>query len=114
VDLGGPEVTIPVPASGLVAVFARGEIVSGEILLSEPTDISPPVRILARCCARGPRQWTTINNDAGTSDLREASWLLLEATPGTRTYTLKYRVRDTEAGNTARFWDRKLWVVPIR
>jgi hypothetical protein len=100
VDLGGPSVSVTVPASGLIGVFARAELSSdggiAEISLFEPADFSPPVTILGACCSGAPRQWTTPTNVFGTAHRLEAGWLLLEATPGTRTYTLEYR--NSQAG----------------
>jgi hypothetical protein len=115
VDLGGPSVTVTVPASGLIAVFARvaEESPQGEaqVVLFESTDFNPGLPILGACCTNGQRQWTTIQNPAGTRIPHEASWLLREATPGSHTYSLRYR--EVDPGGTAHFRERKLWIAPL-
>jgi hypothetical protein len=122
VDLGGPSVTVNVGASGLVEVFGRADLETGRgnlaarVLLSEATDAEPPLRVLSMYQIPG-RKWTTPGNDSGTSLRHEAGWLVLEATPGIRTFSMKYQ-RDCfnqpcTSGDVATFSNRKLWIVPV-
>jgi hypothetical protein len=110
VDLGGPSVTVNVSQSGLIAVFARAEVGSGRVSLSEPTDFDPPLSLLADCCSF-TRTWTDRGTTAGTNHAREASRLILEATPGVHTYRLEYQAYASD--RTGRFRNRKLWVEPL-
>jgi hypothetical protein len=114
VDLGGPSVTVTVPPSGLIAVFARATPSSppsgeADVLLSEPTDFDPPVRLLAACCSNTRTEWT--EPGGAVIDRLKAGWLVLEATPGTHTYKLVYQ--EAHTGGTSHFSNRKLWVAPL-
>jgi hypothetical protein len=111
VDLGGPSVTVNVSQSGLIAVFARADVGSGRVSLSEPTDFDPPLSLLADCCSAPMREWTETGTTSGTREKTGANRLILEATPGVHTYRLEYQANAS--GSTGHFRNRKLWVEPL-
>ncbi len=123
VDLGGPSVTVNVGPSGLVEVFARADLdttnhrndfLCGEVFLSEATDVNPPLGILL-ACRFASREWTAPQGH--TTGRQSASWLVFEATPGVRTFTLKYQRSCSNLPCTSAevpvFSNRKLWVAPV-
>jgi hypothetical protein len=125
VDLGGPTVTVNVPSSGLIAVFARADVrgADGSNLVgpfegNTPLTTNGPFAILENSIATSyQRLWTSTapsGIEAGTADTNTAGWIVFEATPGSHTYTLKYRSAPQAApGATAFFRNRKLWVVGV-
>jgi hypothetical protein len=128
-------VTITVPPSGLIGIGLRGEArphgkavvipmspssgfispTCAEIGLYEATDFSTSKPLFQSC-----------NSSTDTADIeyRPANlvfvpgvyWTKLEATPGQRTYSLRYRLacleRPCTSGDRAFFRNRKLWVRP--
>ena len=122
VDLGGPSVTVDVPANGLVAVFARAEMRgagSQTVGLHEATTFNPAIQVFGGGGTStgyfkkwmSPGEGQSSGPAAGTTDPLEASWTLLEAGPGTHTYSLQYKNPDsTDTG--AAFRNRALWVRP--
>jgi hypothetical protein len=118
VDLGGPSVTVNVPAGGVVEVFAQAQIAQngggqnavGQIYLFEPTLLSTPSQILAHA---GPNLVTTYSspgtNDAdGVINPGRASWItIVPPAPGKYTFSLRYAA---PGGGTATFQNRALLV----
>ena len=115
-DLGGPRVTVNVPHTGLVAVYARGtgEIDGGgqgataQIHLYEPKLLPNAPRIL-EFTSSDPQLRITA---PGTGDLDGASvltrggWLVFPAEKGRYTFSLFYSVAG---GGTATFTNTGLW-----
>jgi D-alanyl-D-alanine carboxypeptidase len=118
VDLGGPSVTVNVPAGGVVEVFAQAQIAQngggqnavGQVYLAEPHLLSTPSQILAHA---GPNLVTTFTspgtNDAnGVINPGRASWItLVPPAAGTYTFSLQYAA---PGGGTATFQNRALLV----
>jgi hypothetical protein len=123
VDLGGPQVQVMVPASGLVGVLARAEghgvcspssppcagafIVVG---VAQPYVDAEPV---------SASQVTMIGNPPGTAGFERqlGDWKVFETSPGLHTISLRYRTEcntgpcPSTAG--ASFRNRKVWAEPI-
>lgn len=123
VDLGGPSVTVR-DNSGLVTVVVNAALraegrfdpatnqgVCAAIGLFEPSDHNPPSRVAGLC--------QSIDNQF-RSDPKVPGDLAFPfpffSTPGTRTYSLRYRLecnnRACETGDRAIFSKRQLWVRP--
>ena len=117
-DLGGPTVTVNVPRSGLVAVYARasGQINGGgnnsvaQVHLYEPTLLPGSPRVLEfqsetpelRVSTPGPGEVD------GTPTLTRGGWIVFPAEqPGTYTFSLRY---SQSGGGTAQFSNIGLWV----
>ena len=117
VDLGGPSVTVKVPETGLVAVYARatGQINGGgsdalaQVHLFEPTLLPGSPRVLQfngatpelRISAPG-----TGDLD-GTPTLTRGGWIVFPAEAGKYTFSLRY---SQSGGGTATFQNTGLWV----
>jgi hypothetical protein len=144
VNLGGPSVTVDVPASGLVEVLVRADMKAD----TAPGSSLPGVGLVRVFASRGDptpavlvggnspdfeRSWTSSGDSGGSVDLEESSisfgtterfraaWIALEAPAGSTTFSLQYRSRGRPLepnpqpiDDTARFRNRKLWVLPIR
>ena len=118
VDLGGPTVTVNVPAGGVVEIFAQAQIAQngggggavGQVYLFEPNLLPTPSEILAHA---GPNLVTTYTspgtNDAnGVINPARASWLtIVPPAPGRYTFSLRYAA---PGGGTATFQNRALLV----
>ena len=134
VDLGGPEVTIDVPASGLIGVGLRAELRPQGKAVLIPTSpgsgfISPPCALIG---LYEPTNFGETRPLSGSCNFNRDSeidympaqnlytpgvyWTKLEATPGRHTYSLRYALictsRPCAAGDRALFRNRKLWVRP--
>jgi hypothetical protein len=115
-DLGGPSVTIHVPETGLVAIYARGtgEIDGGpnnalaQIHLFEPTLFPNAPRILEFDSPDPQLRITTpgTGNIDGTPALSRGGWIVFPANKGTYTFSLRYSVAG---GGTATFTNTGLW-----
>jgi hypothetical protein len=115
-DLGGPSVTIRVPQTGLVAIYARGtgEIDGGgnnalaQIHLFEPTLFPNAPRIIEFESANPELRISTpgTGNLDGTASLTRGGWIVFPAEEGTYTFSLFYSVAG---GGTANFQNTGLW-----
>jgi hypothetical protein len=118
VDLGGPSVTVNVPAGGVVDIFARAQIsqnggganAQGLVYLTEPHVLPTPSQILA---SGGPNFQTRFTspgtNDAdGVINPARGSWItIVPPAAGTYTFSLRYAA---PGGGTATFQNRVLVV----
>ena len=133
VDLGGPELNVTVPASGLVAAVARAEthgthtppgmpqasflggcvglfVDSQPYLGADRSDSSAEL-----FCQQG----NLVGDGVLTYFKNFVDWFTFEASPGPHTFSLRYRARCLIASEgcpeDARgfFKNRKLWVTPI-
>ncbi len=115
-DLGGPSVTISVPETGLVAIYARGtgEIDGGgggalaQIHLFEPTLFPNAPRILEFNSPDPQLRISTpgTGNVDGTASLARGGWIVFPAEKGTYTFSLFYSVAG---GGTGTFTNTGLW-----
>jgi hypothetical protein len=115
-DLGGPSVTVQVPETGLVAIYARGtgEIDGGggdaraQIHLFEPTLLANAPRILEYDASDPQLRITTpgTGNVDGTASLTRGGWLVFPAEKGKYTFSLYYSVAG---GGTATFSNTGIW-----
>jgi hypothetical protein len=104
VDSTSPSVSVDVGPSGLVAVYAEGLIArpgtgtAASVYLYEPTDF-PGCERLLRSTAYSPAELrrTLPGSSVGTTD--RGSWLIFPATPGTRTYSLRYGAEGGGSGS---------------
>jgi hypothetical protein len=124
VDLGGPEVTVRVPESGLIEVYAQAAIADGAISLYEDGQQVPDQDPNDAC--DGP-QGVLINFvttpafvvstpgifsfTGGCGSNTAPGPVLFETTPGEHTYELRYADCGCEP-DPAEFSDRMLAVVP--
>ena len=117
VDLGGPSVTVKVPETGLVAVYARatGQINGGgqnalaQIHLFEPTLLPGSPRVL-QFDAPTPQLRITAPGTGdldGTPTLTRGGWIVFPADAGTYTFSLRY---SQTGGGSATFQNTGLWV----
>ena len=115
-DLGGPSVTVHVPETGLVAIYARGtgQINGGggnalaQIHLFEPTLLPTAPRVL-EFSSQTPELRITAPGTAdldGTPTLTRGGWIVFPADKGTYTFSLYYSVAG---GGTATFSNTGLW-----
>lgn len=112
----GPQVTVNVPANGIVAVYAEATINPGSggaalVGLHEPTDQPSAIPILNGLNADGTKTRATVPGSIDGVDKATArgAFLHVPATAGARTYTLKY-ARVGGSGNVT-YSNRKLWVI---
>ena len=118
VDLGGPSVTVKVPFTGLVAVYARatGQVQGGnenaraQVHLVAPNVIAGAPRILEFATAQPQLRVTSPGvGDAsgdGTPALTRGGFLVFPAERGTYTFSLQY---SQAGGGTALFQNAGLW-----
>ncbi len=119
-NLGGPSVTVKVPETGLVMIYARGtgQINGGggnalaQIHLFEPTLLPNAPRVLEFDSATPQLRITTpgTGDVDGTSSLPRGGWLVFPAEAGTYTFTLYYSVAG---GGTGTFQNVGLWAAPL-
>lgn len=109
-DLGGPSVTIDVPAGSFVAVYAEVDIhTSGAgtatASLFEPTDFPSGQSILQS----GSAIYNTMKTNPGSvvGGTLVGGQILFVPTAGQRTYSLRY---SQSGGGTGSFQNRKLWI----
>jgi hypothetical protein len=117
IDLGGPSVTVKVPFTGLVAVYARataqvqggGANARAQAHLVAPGVIDGAPRILEFATAQPQLRVTTPGpGDAGdgTPVLTRGGFLVFPAEQGTYTFSLQY---SQAGGGTATFQNTGLW-----
>jgi hypothetical protein len=117
VDLGGPTVTVQVPETGLVAVYARGtgQVNGGgadhraQVHLYEPTLLPGAPRVLEFDGTTPELRISTpgVGNVDGTPTLTRGGWIVFPANAGTYTFSLRY---SQAGGGTAQFSNTGLWV----
>lgn len=115
-DLGGPSVTVNVPETGLVALYARGtgEIDGGgqnalaQIHVFEPTLFPGAPRIMEFNSADPQLRISTpgTGDVDGTASLARGGWIVFPADQGKYTFSLFYSVAG---GGTATFQNTGLW-----
>jgi len=131
-DLGGPSVTMTVPASGLVEVAAQATLLDGAVSLYEdgqqvpdqdPNDLcsggggaSPPTGPLFAAPAGGPP--ITMSTPAGLNfigcgNTGPPTPALFKTSPGQHTYSLRYASCGCNAPAPAEISDRFLAVAPL-
>ncbi len=127
-DLGGPSVTVTVPASGLIEVWAQAEITDGAVSLFEdgqqvpgqdPNELcsgggTPPPAdaLLAELGGGTPTVLSTPASfsPAGCGGLSAPGGVLFKTSPGQHTYSLRYAW--CSCGVQGEFSDRLLAVAP--
>lgn len=123
VDLGGPQVTVTVPQSGLIEVWAQVAIADGAVSLFEdgqqvadqdPNEVcdGPPGALLSfpsvpEFLSSTPGSFSF----AGCGGSGAPAPVLFETTPGEHTYELRYADCGCDAAD-AEFSDRTLRVAP--
>jgi multidrug efflux pump subunit AcrA (membrane-fusion protein) len=132
VDLGGPSVTVNVPQSGLIEVWAQITTVDGAVSLYEdggqvpdqdpndlcsgPGGVSPPSGVLLSAAGIGPPPFTVSTpGNAGLGPCGSTSAPgpeLFHTSPGLHTYDLRYASCGCNAPDPAEFTDRMLTVAP--
>ncbi len=113
-----PSVSVDVGPSGLVAVYAEGQIsrpgtgTAASVYLFEPTDL-PGCERLLRSTAFSPAELrrSLPGSSVGTTD--RGSWLIFRATPGTRTYTLRFGAEGGGGGALPHVDNKVLSVVAL-
>ena len=115
-DLGGPSVTVHVPETGLIAIYARatGQVNGGgnnalaQAHLFEPNLVPLGARILEFDTAQPQLRITApgTGDVDGTPTLTRGGWLVFPADPGTYTFSLRY---SQSGGGTATFQNSGIW-----
>jgi hypothetical protein len=116
---GGPEVTVAVGPSGLVAVYAEAVLGAGgtdparqlRVQLHEPTALPSCETILRESSISGVARRTSPGSDAGTTG--RGSWLIYRVAPGQRTFSLRYGHSGNGIGIFAVVQARYLYVQPL-
>ena len=116
IDLGGPTVTVNVPETGLVAIYARatGQINGGgggalaQVHLFEPNLLPAAPRVLEFSGQTPELRISTpgTGNLDGTPVLTRGGWIVFPANKGTYTFSLRYSVAG---GGTATFQNSGIW-----
>jgi hypothetical protein len=116
IDLGGPSVTVNVPQTGLVAIYARGtgQINGGggnaraQIHLFEPTLLTGAPRVMEFESAQPELRISTPGTGDldGTPNLARGGWIVFPADAGRYTFSLLYSVAG---GGTATFTNTGIW-----
>lgn len=117
VDLGGPTVTVTVPQTGLVAVYARatGQVTGGgqngraQVHLFEQSLLPDAPRVLEFNSANPELRISAPGTGDldGTPILTRGGWIVFPADAGTYTFSLRY---SQAGGGTATFQNTGLWV----
>jgi hypothetical protein len=120
VDLGGPSVTVKVPRSGLVAIFAETDlqVVGGganaeaQVRLFEPTILPTAPQIIGGSSNQLQDHFTAPGpgNQTGVNGQLRGGWLVFSAGAGTHTFSLRY---SGAGSGTALFASPKLYVAVI-
>ena len=127
-DLGGPAVTITVPTSGLIEVWAQATITDGAVSLFEDGQqvpdqdpdqfcsgggVPPPGDALIAVPGGGTATLATPAqfNPAGCGSFTAPSSVLFKTSPGQHTYSLRYAW--CSCGAQGDFADRFLAVAPV-
>jgi hypothetical protein len=116
IDLGGPSVTVNVPQTGLVAIYARGtgQINGGggdaraQIHLFEPTLLPGAPRVMEFDSGQPELRISTpgTGDVDGTPNLARGGWIVFPADAGKYTFSLYYSVAG---GGTATFSNTGIW-----
>ena len=116
IDLGGPSVSVVVPETGLVAIYARGtgqvngggEDARAQVHLYEPTLLPGAPRVLEFATAEPELRISTpgVGNVDGTPTLTRGGWIVFPAEKGRYTFSLRY---SQSGGGTATFQNTGLW-----
>jgi hypothetical protein len=120
VDLGGPHVTVKVPRSGLVAVFAEtdlqvaggGQNAEARVHLFEQTILPNAPQIIGGSTPQLNDHFTAPGpgNQTGVNGQLRGGWLVFSAGAGPHTFSLRY---SGAGGGTALFANPKLYVAVI-
>lgn len=132
VDLGGPSVTVTVPASGLIQVWAQVSATDGAVSLYEdgqqvpgqdPDDAClsliggpPPPENPLLVSPGGPELTVStpaVVGFAGCASTTAPSPVLFSTSPGPHTYSLRYAYVGCGCEPNADFSDRMLTVAPL-
>jgi hypothetical protein len=116
-DLGGPTVSVTVPRTGLIAVYARvtGQLNGGgasalaQVHLFEPTLLPNSPAIMSFTSPDPTIRYTVPgagDNDGVSSPTRGGFIVLTPVEPGTYTFSLRY---SNPGGGTATFNNAGLW-----
>lgn len=116
IDLGGPSVTVKVPFTGLVAVYARatgqvhggGQNAAAQVHLFEPTLLPNAPRVIEFHTAQPELRVSapgTGDQDGATNVVR-GGFLVFPAERGTYTFSLRY---SAAGGGTATFQNTGIW-----
>ncbi|MFL5870492.1 MAG: hypothetical protein ACJ75R_05385 [Solirubrobacterales bacterium] len=121
-DLGGPTVTVKVPRTGLIAVYARvtgqqqggGQSAVGQVHLFEPTLLPNSPAIMAFDTAQAQTRFTVpgpgdIGGVAGPT--RGGFLVFSPANPGKYTFSLRY---SQQGGGAATFSNAGLWAGAVQ
>jgi hypothetical protein len=100
----GPAVTVTVPASGKVLVSVTSGMKNSNA--SNPTFMSFAVSGATTQAATDTRALSLLGNNFQQAS---ASFVLTGLTPGSTTFTAKYRTD----GGTATFQNRSIWAIPL-
>lgn len=113
-----PSVSVDVGPSGLVSVYVEGEIsrpgtgTAASVYLYEPTDLPGCERVL-RSTMYAPAELRRSMPGSSVGTTGRGSWLIFHATPGTRTYSLRFGA-EGGAGGALPLVDKKvLSVIPL-
>ena len=116
IDLGGPSVTVNVPQTGLVALYARGtgqingggQDATAQMHLFEPTLFPGAPRILEFDSAQPQLRISTpgTGDPDGASNLARGGWIVFPADAGKYTFSLRYSVAG---GGTGTFTNTGIW-----
>jgi hypothetical protein len=114
-DLGGPTVTVNVPRTGLIALYARatgqvqggGQNASGTVHLFEPT-LLPANPAIMQFTGTDPQTRFTVPGDIGgvASPVRGGFLVFSPVNPGKYTFSLRY---SQQGGGAATFTNAGLW-----
>jgi hypothetical protein len=120
VDLGGPNVTVKVPRSGLVAIFAEtdlqvvggGQNAEARVHLFEPTILPNAPQIIGGSTAQLNDHFTAPGpgNQTGVNGQLRGGWLVFSPGAGPHTFSLRY---SGAGGGTSLFANPKLYVAVI-
>lgn len=116
-DLGGPTVTVKVPRTGLIALYARvtgqiqggGENASGTVHLFEPTLLPNNPTIMQFTGADAQTRYTVPGRgdvDGVASPVRGGFLVFSPVNPGKYTFSLRY---SQQGGGAATFTNAGIW-----
>lgn len=109
----GPSVTVTVPTNGFVMAYAEVTMVgpttgTSVVGIYEATDHPSSIGVLLQVAGTTSTLKTVPGSATGNATV--GGFLLIPATAGSRTYTLKY-ARVSGSSGTPTFSNRKLWVI---
>jgi hypothetical protein len=115
VEAGGPTVTVDVPASGVISVWARAELqatAGGDAMVAlHDAPAGKDTFLLSAGGSGFQPKWTSPGccSGLGVENAFQAGWVVLETTPGPHTFSLRYAQSNS---TSASFRNRKLVVTP--